>query len=172
MARVSIVGYGQVEPNHLSAQKTGEILAQLPFYSATATDVLENGMFAKYDAANSKVQLSGNGEWMLHFSEVKVYGERETDANFAIKVGEYPRLFKTNVGDIFTTNVYDLNSQGDAGAGDLFIISSGVLTKQASTATIGTGAETDIAVGTIVFEAVKVTTLPDGKAAVKFIRVQ
>lgn len=169
MARVSIVGYGQVEPNHLSAQKTGEILAQLPFYSATATDVLENGMFAKYDAANAKVQLSGNGEWMLHFSEVKIYGERETDANFAIKVGEYPRLFKTNVGDIFTTNVYEGAS---VTAGDLFTIAAGGYLTKSDKTTIGTGESTDVPLGTIAFSAVKTTTLPDGKAAVKFIRVQ
>ena len=167
MARVSIVGYGQVEPNHLSAQKTGEILAQLP-YDTDAAAVLENGMFAKYDVANGEVNLTGVGEWMLHFSEVKVYGERETDANFAIKAGEYPRLFKTNVGDIFTTNVYDGTS---ITAGTLFVIKSGVLTK--TTDTIGGTSQTDIPDGTtIVFEAVKVTTLPDGKAAVKFIRVQ
>lgn len=166
MARVSIVGYGQVEPNHLSAQKTGEILAQLP-YDKDATAVLENGMFAKYDVVTGEVNLTGVGEWMLHFSEVKVYEDRQTDADFAIKAGEYPRLFKTNVGDIFTTNVYDGTS---IVAGSLFVITAGVLTK--TTGTIGTGENTDIPAGTIVFEAVKNTTLPDGKAAVKFIRVQ
>ena len=34
-------GYGQVEPNHLSAQRTGQIYAQLP--AAADIDVLENG---------------------------------------------------------------------------------------------------------------------------------
>ena len=40
-------GYGQVEPNHLSAQRTGQIYAQLP--AAANIDVLQNGQFVKYD---------------------------------------------------------------------------------------------------------------------------
>ena len=42
-------GYGQVEPNHLSAQRTGQIYAQLP--AAADIDVLENGQFVKYNYA-------------------------------------------------------------------------------------------------------------------------
>lgn len=53
-------GYGQVEPNHLSAQKTGQIFAQLPAYADI--EILENGQFAKYDAANGVVNFSGAGE--------------------------------------------------------------------------------------------------------------
>ena len=34
-------GYAQVEPNHLSAQRTGQIFAQLP--AASDIEVLENG---------------------------------------------------------------------------------------------------------------------------------
>jgi hypothetical protein len=34
-------GYGQVEPNHLSAQRTAQIYAQLP--AASTIEVLENG---------------------------------------------------------------------------------------------------------------------------------
>ena len=30
MAKIERIGYGQVEPNHLSAQRTGQIYAQLP----------------------------------------------------------------------------------------------------------------------------------------------
>jgi hypothetical protein len=66
------IGYGQVEPNHLSAQRTGQIYAQLP---ATGIDQLENGQFAKYDYANGKVDFSADAEieWMLVFNEVKLY---------------------------------------------------------------------------------------------------
>ena len=39
-------GYGQVEPNHLSAQRTGQIYAQLP--AAPSIDILEQGQFVKY----------------------------------------------------------------------------------------------------------------------------
>ncbi len=30
MAKITRIGYGQVEPNHLSAQRTAQIYAQLP----------------------------------------------------------------------------------------------------------------------------------------------
>ena len=51
MARKSIAtyvenGYGQVEPNHLSAQRTAQIYAQLPAKSDIT--VLENGQFVKH----------------------------------------------------------------------------------------------------------------------------
>ena len=75
-------GYGQVEPNHLSAQRTGQIYAQLP--AATAINVLENGQFVKYDYANGEVNFTGPGEWMLVFNEVKVYRDWESDADFAM----------------------------------------------------------------------------------------
>ena len=39
--RANGYGYGQVEPNHLSAQRTGQIYAQLP--AAADIDILENG---------------------------------------------------------------------------------------------------------------------------------
>lgn len=42
-------GYGQVEPNHLSAQRTGQIYAQLP--AAASIEVLEQGQFVKYNYA-------------------------------------------------------------------------------------------------------------------------
>ena len=63
-------GYGQVEPNHLSAQRTGQIYAQLP--AASGIEQLENGQFAKYDYANGEVNLTAeNQEWLLVFNEVK-----------------------------------------------------------------------------------------------------
>ena len=70
-------GYGQVEPNHLSAQRTAQIYAQLP--AKGDIDVLENGQFVKYNYAENKVDFSGAGEWMMVFNEVKLYdGWRET----------------------------------------------------------------------------------------------
>ena len=41
------VGFGQVEPNHLSAQGNRQIYAQLPLKSNI--NILENGQFMKYD---------------------------------------------------------------------------------------------------------------------------
>ena len=69
-------GYGQVEPNHLSAQRTGQIYAQLP--ANPDIEILEQGQFVKYDyAANGNgiglVDFTGAGEWMLVFNEIKLY---------------------------------------------------------------------------------------------------
>lgn len=86
-------GFGQVEPNHLSAQRTGEIYAQLP--AAASIDILENGQFVKYDYANGEVNFGDNsngyatGEWMLVFNEVKVYRDHETDQDFAMIRRDY-----------------------------------------------------------------------------------
>ena len=38
-------GYGQVEPNHLSAQRTSQVYGQLP--AAADIEVLEQGQFVK-----------------------------------------------------------------------------------------------------------------------------
>ena len=50
-------GYGQVEPNHLSAQATKEVYAQLP--AQKDIEILENGQFAKYDYLNKVVDFDG-----------------------------------------------------------------------------------------------------------------
>ena len=81
------VGYGQVEPNHLSAQYTGQIYAQLP--ADPSIDILENGQFVKYDyAANENgigfVNFTGKGEWMLVYNEIKLYREGQWDCEFAM----------------------------------------------------------------------------------------
>jgi len=85
-------GYGQVEPNHLTAQRTGEILAQLP--AAADIELLENGQFATYDYAANKdgvgvVDFKGPGEWMMVFNEVKLYRDNESDCDFAMKKEDY-----------------------------------------------------------------------------------
>ena len=80
-------GYGQVEPNHLSAQMTGQIYAQLP--AAADIDILENGQFVKYDYAHKVVNFTGAGEWMLVYNEVKVYRDFLGDADFAMIKDNY-----------------------------------------------------------------------------------
>ena len=80
-------GYGQVEPNHLSAQRTGQIYAQLP--AAADIDVLENGQFVKYDYVNETVNFSGAGEWMLVYNEIKLYREHQLDCEFAMVKDNY-----------------------------------------------------------------------------------
>ena len=91
-------GYGQVEPNHLSAQRTGQIYAQLPANADIA--VLENGQFVKYDYATGEVNFTGAGEWMLVYNEVKVYREGQSDADFAmIKDNYVARVYSPIDGD-------------------------------------------------------------------------
>ena len=164
-------GYGQVEPNHLSAQRTGQIYAQLPANSEIK--ILENGEFVKYDYANNEVNKSGKGEWMLVFNEVKLYdGYRETYKDFAQKVSDssdgkiYPRVFKTNVGDIYTTNCFENSAASrdaktemtDLEVGDkLGINEKGFLEKDASS--------------DIQFQVAKVYTMADGQEAVKVQRI-
>ena len=94
-------GYGQVEPNHLSAQRNGQIYAQLP--AAADIDVLENGQFVKYDYANNVTNFTGAGEWMLVFNEVKVYRDYETNADFAMKKENYTGKVYSPSGTIANT---------------------------------------------------------------------
>ena len=161
-------GYGQVEPNHLSAQRTGQIYAQLP--AAEDIEILENGEFVKYDYANGEVNKTGEGEWMLVFNEVKLYdGYRETYKDFAQKVSDsadgkiYPRVFKTNVGDIYTTNMLEKASEGETTltdlevGDDLGINEDGYLEKDENS--------------DIKFKVVKVYTMADGQPAVKVQRI-
>ena len=90
-------GYGQVEPNHLSAQRTGQIYAQLP--ANKDISILEQGQFVKYDyAANGngigEVNFTGEGEWMLVYNEIKLYrnhpdGSKQWDCEFAMLKDDY-----------------------------------------------------------------------------------
>lgn len=163
MALLTKKGYGQVEPNHLSAQRTAQIYAQLPV--AAAIDALENGQFVKYDYANGEVNLTGEGEWMLVFNEIKLYDPRHTDKDFAMMKDNYtdkvmtPRVFKTNVGDVFTTNLVDIT---DKVAGTkLTVGANGILTETADV----TGAD-------MVWQVAKVYTMPDGQEGLKVQRIK
>ena len=90
-------GFGQVEPNHLSAQRTGQIYAQLP--ANPNIEVLEQGQFVKYDyAANGngigEVNFTGKGEWMMVYNEIKLYrdhfdGTKQWDCEFAMIKDDY-----------------------------------------------------------------------------------
>ena len=169
------IGFGQVEPNHLSAQRNGQIYAQLPVDIGTVGEVLENGRFVKYDYAAGKVNLNAtDGEWMLVLNEVKLYDDawRESYKDFALQSKNFvsgemvPRLFKTSVGDIYTTNCLAVAGaagtevdMGEIALGDkLSPNASGYLAKDGD--------------GTIEFKVVKVYTMPDGQEGVKLQRVK
>jgi hypothetical protein len=158
-------GYGQVEPNHLSAQRTHQIYAQLP--AAEGIEVLENGQYAKYNYADGVVDFEGEGEWMLVYNEVKVYGDHEGDQDFAlikakegygVNVQIVPRLFKTNIGDIYTTNTIKETTLAEGET--LTPGTDGYLAKA--------GADAE---GVMKWQVVKVYTLADGQPAVKLMRI-
>lgn len=163
MVKITKIGYGQVEPNHLSAQRTGQIYAQLP--ADSSIDKLENGQFVKYDYASGKVNFTGDGEYMLVLNEVKLYDTKETNKDFVMKkencVGGVmvPRVFKTNVGDIYTTNMVDPQAEITAGTTKLTPKENGIL---------------KVAAGTedMIWKVVKVYTMADGQAAVKLQRIK
>ena len=157
-------GYGQVEPNHLSAQRTSQIYAQLP--ANKDIEILENGMFAKYDYAKNEVNFTGEGEFMLVLNEVKLYDtNRETYKDFAMKAENYlngemvPRLFKTNIGDIFTTNCF--KGEVELSVGD-----------KLTPGTDGYLAVTEDEDAAMIWKVVKEYTLADGQNAVKVQRIK
>lgn len=80
-------GYGQVEPNHMSAKRNGQVYAQLP--AAASIELLENGQFVKYDYAKGVCDFDGAGPWRMVYNEVKIYEDRETDADFAMIKDRY-----------------------------------------------------------------------------------
>lgn len=187
------IGFGQVEGNHLSAQRTGQIYAQLP--AKNDINLLENGQFAKYNYADGVVDFEGEGEWMLVYNEVKLYDApwRESYKDFAMIKDNYtpgsdtithdglgpfkgqmtPRLFKTNIGDIFTTNC--LEKANTSGKAEVTLTDLAVGDVVAPTKTNGylkksdSGTTTDDTV--MKWQVVKLTTMPDGQAAVKLMRI-
>ena len=113
--QIKRTGFGQVEPNHLSAQTNGQIYAQLP--AKSTLNILENGMFLKYDYENGECNLTGDGEWMLVMNEIKLYDERRQGLkDYAMKKTDFmggemvPRLLRTELGDIYTTNTFGANT--------------------------------------------------------------
>ena len=191
MADIKRIGYGQVEPNHLSGIVTGQIYAQLPAATVsgsgnntTVTPIaqLEQGQFAKYDYAKGVVDFDGEGEFMLVYNEEKHYDERLWNhKDFVYKATDftdgklYPRLIRTYIGDIFTTNMIGVANTGDSktevtiGADDELVkgaylapnASTGILTVKSSKP--GTG---------MVWQIVKVYTMPDKQTGFKLQRIQ
>lgn len=203
-------GYGQVEPNQLSAQKTGQIYASLPL--ASDVDILQNGEFMYYDYKSGTVTADGVGEPMLVFNEVKLYEPfwQTSYKDFAmIRVGDNyvtsrlatagygdgaetegvtpnpghsdwqagyrmdgiaPRLFKTNVGDIFTTNMVETGAEITYSQGDILKL------KKVAKAADKTGNTLVLSktgnIDALEFVVAKVYTMPDGQQGLKLQRIK
>lgn len=222
MANFTRNGYGQVEPNQLSAQKTGQIYASLPLN--TDVKVLQNGEFMYYDYVSGKVSAddsTGVAEPMLVFNEIKLYEPfwRTSYKDFAmIRVGdnyvtsglatagygdgstttgseptvtytvdgesetvkghtEYPyrmdgiapRLFKTNIGDIMTTNM--VKTGVEYSLGDLLVLKKNNDSKTLQLEKFVAATEGAKPEG-MAWAVVKVYTMPDGQPGLKLQRVQ
>lgn len=149
--------FAQLEPNHLSAQRSGEIYAQLPANSDI--EILEQGTFVKYDYAAGEVNFTGEGPWMLCYNEVKLYDERkQMHRDFALQKADYfdgimtPRVYKMHAGDVFTTNCL---AAGDYNVGDKVAPgANGIL-------------EAGEGDGKLVCKVVKCYTCPDGQPGLK-----
>ena len=203
-------GYGQVEPNQLSAQKTGQIYASLPL--ASDVDILQNGEFMYYDYKSGTVTANGVGEPMLVFNEVKLYepfwqtsykdfamirigdnyvtsrlatagyddgaetkgvtpnpGHSDWQAGYRMD-GIAPRLFKTNVGDIFTTNMVETGQDITYSQGETLKL------KKVSKAADKTGNTLVLSktgnIEGLEFVVAKVYTMPDGQPGLKLQRIK
>ena len=226
MADFTRIKYGQVEPNQLSAQKTGQIYASLPL--DTNVNVLQNGEFMFYDQAAGKVSAddsTGVAEPMLVFNEIKLYepfwrtsykdfamirvngvvggvatpGENYVTSDLAtagygdgattIPVvpsttnppshanttghteypyrmdGMAPRLFKTNVGDIYTTNMVKIGTGIEYAVGDKL-----VPVKDTNSNTLVLEINNSATTG-MIWVVTKVYTMPDGQPGLKLQRV-
>ena len=216
MADFTRNGYGQVEANQLSAQKTGQIYASLPL--DPAVNVLQNGEFMFYDYATGKVTAddsTGVAEPMLVFNEIKLYEPfwRTSYKDFAmIRVGdnyvtstlaterygdgsttvgvvpsttnppsaanttghtEYPyrmdgiapRLLKTNIGDIYTTNMVKVDTGLEYAVGDKL-----KPVKNTTSKTLVLEKDNTVTTG-MIWAVVKVYTMPDGQPGLKLQRV-
>lgn len=180
MALFAKKGYGQVEPNRLSAQKGGLIPSQLPYgvlddsdnYIAGST--LENGHFCVYNeaigwAVDANTSSDVADSIMLVFCEEKRYDERDAsrstfklDASKAINGKIYPRLLPMQVGDAYTTNYLDISSYtGDNIVKQYLTIVDGIPKWVLSKPNTG-----------FTLQVVKNTTLPDGQVGFKLMRVQ
>lgn len=254
------VGYGQVELNQVSAQKTGQIFASLPLDDRTIAkgadadtkvDVLQNGEFMYYDYASGYVTsvdstadpsaspaVAGVQEPYLVYNEYKIYEDWLSYKDFAmIRVGdnyvtnpaavgrvtsepivpfdpanptttgiaadpyqggsrtegvdaytkypnattgpneltghvEYgyrmngiaPRLFKTNIGDIWTTNMVETGANITYAVGDILKLKP---TSRNTLELSQTGT-----IDTVQVIVAKVYTMPDGQQAVKVQRIK
>ena len=203
-------GYGQVEPNQLSAQKTGQIYASLPL--ASDVDILQNGEFMYYDYKSGTVTADGEGEPTLVFNEVKLYEPfwQTSYKDFAmIRVGDNyvtsrlatagygdgsetkgvapnpghsdwqagyrmdgiaPRLFKTNVGDIFTTNMVETGSSITYSQGDKLKLKKVNKAADKTGNTLVLSKEGNI--DALEFVVAKAYTMPDGQQGLKLQRIK
>lgn len=113
MAGFKRIGFGQIEPNQLSAIKTGQIYASLPL--DPTVDVLQNGQFMFYNYARNMVTADGTigdgqgattmAEPYLVYNEIKIYEDWLSYKDFAmIRVGDNYVTNKAMIGRLTSKN--------------------------------------------------------------------
>lgn len=118
-------GFGQVEPNHLSAQRTSQVYAQLPANSGI--QVLQQGQFVKYDYASGEVNFGSaehdTGEWMLVYNEIKLYRDFQNDCEFAMIKDNYQARVYSPFGGAKgeETGIWGVKSSDDYKKTDIFM---------------------------------------------------
>jgi len=165
------MAYGVVEFNHMIAQKTGQVKAQLPASSALKTEVsskLQNGMVLVYDEVAGTVRLpvaaDSASDLMLHKSAEKLYNKYENElGDFVLDLtgNVLPRMYKLNSGDTYTVTTEILTSGlafGDLSVGDTLYADV-----EAANGTITNAADDGAGTSNIAFAKVaKKTTAPNG----------
>lgn len=151
-------GYAQVEPNHLSAPRTGQVYAQLP--AKESIEKLEQGQYVHYDYATGEVNFDGEGPLMMVFNEEKLYDERHQMHKDFAQLAEdsytgkiVPRVFVMQLGDIYTTNAV---ATGEYTVGDELKIGPD-----------GFPVKGEAAMGEPALKVVAETVMPDMQPAVK-----
>ena len=201
MANFSRVGFGQVEPNHLSMQKTAEMKAQAT--AEASVEILENGQFVKYNAAKGAnfgevkpaADFSPMGEWYMVFNEVKTYDDfwRESYKDFAMIKENYtpgnatithdgvgpfpgqmiPKVVKLNIGDSYTTNCIGLGNTSGKKKVEYAkeIAAEAILCPNKKTGYLVLSTDED-ADTEYQLQVAKVYTMPDGQPGLKLVRVK
>ena len=161
--RLAHDGYGQIELNQVAFRRDGRIEAQCRM--ADGIEYLENGMILAIDQATRTVNYpTGNDEFLaLNYTTEHEYDER----NIGLKTYKLdkdtflPRLGYLATGDKFTTNCvsYDDASEIDD------ICATAAYGHAYTDGSILVNNTTEGAI----LKVVKLTTMPDGQAAIKFI---
>ena len=174
-------GFGQVELNQVAFRRDGRIEAQCALDSTDfngRTAFAENGMILVVDKKAEKIRLpkadDTNVTYALNYSTEHLYDERALGLkNFRLGPDDfYPRVGFLSVGDRFTTNAVRYTVGSSAGQ---YADEAAIRTAMGSGRVYGIPSvegyielTNDPDDSTLVLEAVKFTTMPDGQPAIKF----
>jgi len=174
MSKLAKVGYGQIEPNQVTFTRDGRIEGQLPFYNVDPDVKCENGMLLAVDYVEGQITFPVASDARvigINYTSEELYDARTPGLkNFYIGAEGYnvnPRIGFLTVGERFTTNTVELGTYTAA------TLKTAIATGTAVYGGIGvdgyiTISDTKPTFGPVL-QAIKVTDLPDGQAAVKFV---